>query len=457
MVYGVRSCELELTVPVKEFVRAICELKPKAFVMENVAMFKSHIHRFLVDEDDLNDDRIMSMNLRNDEVEILPAEVTFKGATELLTSICTRTEPTWDESFYKTINVLYRHRKNQSTFNVTLKKHKRNISQLLKAIKASEHDLRKSITHSHDIAMADSILKYGECKQNFQEVTQAIEKSLFLQRALLRLKELSRNKIHVYDYGESNGAVVAQVKSYAIREYLRSTLESNPYDYRIHEETLNALHYGVPQRRERYIIVGFSSEYKEPYSMEEAKYNDKNCRTVRDAIGDLQKIEPSRSVDSEPVILNPLPEVEGLAKELRGKVLHNHVTTATRDTALLRFKALKEGQNFHDLSPELKTTYSNAERTQNTIYMRLKYDEPSGTVVNVRKSMWIHPELDRAISIREAARLQTFPDSFIFEGTKDSQYQQIGNAVPPLLARAIAKGVINVLDSKKSESLASIL
>ena len=69
--------------------------------------------------------------------------------------------------------------------------------------------------------------------------------------------------------------------------------------------------------------------------------------------------------------------------------------------------------------PELKTTYSNADRTQNTIYMRLKYDEPSGTVVNVRKSMWIHPRLHRAITVREAARLQSFPDSFEFVGTKD--------------------------------------
>ena len=128
--------------------------------------------------------------------------------------------------------------------------------------------------------------------------------------------------------------------------------------------------------------------------------------------------------------------------------MYNHVVTATRETAMARFKALKEGQNFHDLAADLKTTYSDAERTQNTIYMRLKYDEPCGTVVNVRKSMWIHPVLDRAISIREAARLQTFPDSFIFEGTKDSQYQQIGNAVPPFLARAIASSLITILDNQ---------
>ena len=131
---------------------------------------------------------------------------------------------------------------------------------------------------------------------------------------------------------------------------------------------------------------------------------------------------------------------------LRGRLLANHVATATTEVALSRFKALKAGQNFHDLEPELQATYSNAERTQNTIYLRLKYDEPCGTVVNVRKSMWVHPELDRAISIREAARLQTFPDTFVFEGTKDSQYQQIGNAVPPFLANAIANSIVVALD-----------
>ena len=105
-----------------------------------------------------------------------------------------------------------------------------------------------------------------------------------------------------------------------------------------------------------------------------------------------------------------------------------------------RFKALKQGQNFHSLDDDLKTnTYTDVSRTQNTIYLRLDYDQPSGTVVNVRKSMWVHPVLDRAVSVREAARLQTFPDSFVFCGTKDKQYQQVGNAVPPIMAKAIAK------------------
>ncbi len=65
--------------------------------------------------------------------------------------------------------------------------------------------------------------------------------------------------------------------------------------------------------------------------------------------------------------------------------------------------------------------------------------------------MWIHPTEDRAISVREAARLQTFPDSFVFCGSKDKQYQQVGNAVPPIMAKAIAKKLAAQLRKALSE------
>lgn len=64
----------------------------------------------------------------------------------------------------------------------------------------------------------------------------------------------------------------------------------------------------------------------------------------------------------------------------------------------------------------------------------------------LRKSMWIHPTQDRAISVREAARLQTFPDSFVFCGSKDKQYQQVGNAVPPIMAKSIAEKLAQILE-----------
>ena len=112
-----------------------------------------------------------------------------------------------------------------------------------------------------------------------------------------------------------------------------------------------------------------------------------------------------------------------------------------------RFMAIEPGQNFHSLDPELRVnTYTNTERTQNTIYLRLDPKQPSRTVLNVRKSMWIHPTKNRGVSVREAARLQSFQDTFIFEGSKDSQFQQVGNAVPPLMARGIAEYLASLLN-----------
>ena len=185
------------------------------------------------------------------------------------------------------------------------------------------------------------------------------------------------------------------------------------------------------------------------FELPEATFSSESYRTVRDAIRDLEDIKPVYEVSDLPLqIPCTFLAPDSLAFSLRDtNVLYNHVITKSRETALKRFASLAEGQNFHDLKSEMKeNTYTDVGRTQNTIYLRLKYDEPSGTVVNIRKSMWIHPTINRALSIREAARLQTFPDSFVFDGTKDAQYQQVGNAVPPILANAIAKKVLELLE-----------
>ncbi|HHQ1162946.1 TPA: DNA cytosine methyltransferase, partial [Listeria innocua] len=163
---------------------------------------------------------------------------------------------------------------------------------------------------------------------------------------------------------------------------------------------------------------------------------------------DLEDIAVSTSSESNKngiVKKSTSEENEYRKKICDSKRVYNHVVTKTTELALQRFKLLKEGQNFHNLSKDMKNTYTTPERTQNTIYLRVVYDEPAGTVVNVRKSMWIHPKKDRAISIREAARLQSFPDSFIFKGSKDSQYQQIGNAVPPKISQVLAIKIEQVL------------
>ena len=433
---------------VKEYVRAICELRPKAFVMENVAMLRSNLHRFIVDETDITDDHVMSLDMHMEQIELLPAASTFPEALEFAKEIGNVSTYAWADNFYKVINLLYRNRINQLKFDKVIEKYNSSLLQKLNLLISMNENADATIIQKLDAQMAHSILDYIDQRQiEFYDVISDIERPLMLQRMLVKMKEINENKIHVFNYEIDRGAVVADVQSYAVLDYVKGVLGGEPYNYQLTSSVLNAINYGAPQRRERFILVGIANGLKGQYAFPKGKYGAEDYQTVYDAISDLQDVPVSTDVNSKPIELNDYDDLTDLGRKLRGKLLYNHVSTATTDTALERFKALKEGQNFHDLDSSLKTTYSNVERTQNTIYMRLKYHEPSGTVVNVRKSMWIHPELDRAVSIREAARLQTFPDSFVFEGTKDAQYQQVGNAVPPCLAKAVACSLLPILDS----------
>ena len=431
---------------VKEYVRAIRALQPKVLVMENVAMLRSNVHRFIVDNEDIHDPVVMGLELKEDKLELLPTGIDFPNALEFVRNNENIIQDTWDEKMYKAINVLYRFRINRKKFDNAIERYRRFLSIALQEILLGKDKLQSNIVE-RERHMATLLLQYMDGVEIlFDDLVLAIEAPLFIQRMLLKMNELIDNNIHIKEYYYDDGKISAIVQSYAVFDYIRGVLSSEPYNYQIHSMLLNAIDFGAPQKRERFIIVGTQPgmHYEEPSVI----CTEENYRTVRDAIADLQLVPTSTDIQSTPVELTAVNELSDLGKELRGKLLYNHISTATTETAQARFKALKEGQNFHDLETTLKSTYSNAERTQNTIYMRLQYNEPSGTVVNVRKSMWIHPELDRAISIREAARLQTFPDSFVFEGTKDSQYQQVGNAVPPFLAKAIASSVLNTLQAK---------
>lgn len=431
---------------VKEYVRAICELRPKAFVMENVAMLRSNLHRFIVDEDDLSNQQVMELEMQTDKIELLPASAKFPEALEFSKEINNIAVFAWTPQFFKVINLLYKNRINHDKFTSSIEKHKDFLLPKLKTIQNLEDIDAPSLIKALDSNMAAALINYiEESKGTIDSIIKAMEKPIILQKMLSKMKEISDNKIHVYDYKNEKGAVIAVVHSYAVLDYVKGILEKEPYNYRIYPNLLNALDYGAPQKRERFIAIGLSQDiddsYVPPAVSKSGKYN-----TVYDAISDLENIPASVDNNSNSIELEPYDNLSELGTSLRGKLLYNHVTTETTEIALERFKALKEGENFHDLDTSLKGTYSNADRTQNTIYMRLKYKEPSGTVVNVRKSMWIHPTLDRAISIREAARLQTFPDTFVFEGSKDSQYQQIGNAVPPFLSRAVARSLLPILN-----------
>lgn len=431
---------------VKEYVKAVCKLQPKVFVMENVDMMRSKVHRFYYAEGDQEIIEPLKIRLMDARIELLPPNIKISKADELVKDYDQIKRFCWDEKTYLILNVLYKQKKNPQKFREAALRHtielKKIHSEFTAKLVANEE-----ITQL-DYALAEAICCYIEGKtDSTQRLIEKMGKPIYIQRMISKLKELKDNNIIVDKYDTEHG-VCAHVKSYAVFDYIKSVLGSEQNNYKIESQILNAADFGVPQKRMRFIIMGVKNRGDRGFDLPKGTFSREAYRSVKDAIGDLEDIEPVYEVTGPPLII---PNVNlthnSLAHSLRNtNVLFNHVITKSKETALKRFAALVEGQNFHDLKAEMKDdTYTDVTRTQNTIYLRLKYKEPSGTVVNIRKSMWIHPTINRALSIREAARLQTFPDSFVFVGTKDGQYQQVGNAVPPILANAIAKRTLELL------------
>ncbi len=435
---------------VKKFVQAVLNLTPKAFVMENVSLLQSKVHRFYVDENDQHIIKKYNISTEDTEIQLLDKQFLFEDSINIVNDPIKIKKYLWAEKDYFSLNVVYKARKNEHKLKATLEKHKKNLLSLAEKLIIKD-DINDHITHYNYLA-GKVIVQYFNNTQEDKKATHlciTIEPVIMIQRMLAKSLEIHNNKINVIEYTTKQG-LVAKVTSMAVVDYIESILGSEDSGYSITKGVLSATHFGVPQKRMRFVIMGVKKEIAENITLPVGDFTEDSFRTVEDAIKDIENLKVATTV-SEGSIGIPISKqpdsISELGQQLRNsKVLYNHIATDTTSHALERFKVIQQGCNFHDLPSELKTTYSDSSRTQNTIYLRLKYNEPSGTVVNVRKSMWIHPTLDRALSIREAARLQTFPDSFIFCGVKDSQYQQIGNAVPPMLAKALARHLCDYLD-----------
>lgn len=429
---------------VKQYVRAVKELKPKAFVMENVEMLKSDVHRFYLrtDETELIDE--YNIETTPSKILLLEEEYFSEEIAEDIHSLHEVEARLWPEEDYKLLNIAYRQRKNLKKCKEALFRYQKKYLKLAEKIKQADNN---GVYECFDAA-ADAIFDFFDEKIDADQVVKRIEKTIMIQRCLSRIKEIYDNELQIDKIICQNG-ITAVIQSYSVLEYITKMLGN----YTFNMGVLNALEFGAPQRRNRFVFIGIKKKIAKTIEMPIGTFTEDDYRTVKDAIKDIENVqtvfEASEDIGTE---LTDDYEATSLTPYLRdSKRLYNHIITQTRDVAKARFEALSQGENFHSLAAALKeNTYTDVSRTQNTIYQRLNYEKPSGTVLNVRKSMWIHPTINRAVSVREAARLQTFPDSFVFCGTKDSQYQQVGNAVPPILAEAIAEHLALCLDKKKN-------
>ncbi len=433
---------------VKEYFRAIKQIRPKAFVMENVSMLESDTHRFYDSYKDnaeiealiahgfkipkRMDSLVLSDRVFTDiDLEQLPQEnlVSYDIPSQLK----------------HLLSVLRKNLGNDRRLPNFLIKNASLIKRMISKYLAEN----QATTDNGTIIMTNklsTILTSLE-EKNWDTIKTDLDYVVDLQKLIECIREIANNElIGEYEYSVEHGLRFI-TQSYSVIDYVNAILGN---EYIQKGNVFNAEWFGVPQERRRFIVLGIR---KDIYDLtgKELDYSEIQkadvIPTVGDAIADLTDYEVGYDKKQE---LQPYKKDDDLCEyavlmRTGSEGVKNHITTKTTEKALDRFRKIKQGKNFHSLDVEDKDTYSKPERTQNTIYLRLDPRKPSGTVVNVRKSMWIHPTLDRAISVREAARLQSFPDSFEFIGTKDSQYQQVGNAVPPLLAKGIAEILLKYL------------
>lgn len=197
-------------------------------------------------------------------------------------------------------------------------------------------------------------------------------------------------------------------------------------------QILNAKDFGVPQNRERLFIVAS----KNGVAFEFPDIINSKSVTVKEALSDLPILKSGASQSTKRYRKNA---ESNYAKLLRNKSIFVTENLVTRNSinVLNRYKHIKQGGNWRDIPEYLMKNYKDHSRCHGNIYRRLKLSKPSFIISNYRKSMLVHPTQNRGLSVREAARLQSFPDSYEFSGSLDQKQQQVGNAVPPLLSKAV--------------------
>jgi len=242
-------------------------------------------------------------------------------------------------------------------------------------------------------------------------------------------------------FSAGHGAVVE-----AIHTGLRN------HGYHVEHRILKAEEYGVPQERRRVVFIG--NRIGAPIFWPSPTHGPGKAsfNTIRDAISDLPGLRNGEDKGAQEYTCQPQSPYQALLRENSNIVL-NHCAPGLGPANRARMKHIPPGGSWRDIPFELLPKgMKRAKRSDHTKrYGRMHWDGLSCTILtkcDIHWGAYIHPEQDRAISVREAARIQSFPDTFVFSGSKTEQFIQVGNAVPPMLGQCIAKAVIASDDAK---------
>ncbi|MGO6844814.1 DNA cytosine methyltransferase [Rhizobium ruizarguesonis] len=216
--------------------------------------------------------------------------------------------------------------------------------------------------------------------------------------------------------------------------------------YEVDFKILKAEEYGVPQERRRIFFIANRIGAPIRFPLPTHGKDLKPLTTIWDAISDLPKVENGRGEEGQKYAAAP---ANAYQSELRGnrKTVSNHSAPKLSAVNIERMKHIPSGGSWRDIPFDLLPEgMKKAKRSDHTKrYGRPRKSDLACTILtkcDVHWGAYIHPEQDRALTVREAARLQSFPDGFVFLGSRTEQYVQVGNAVPPLLGRAVADALI---------------
>ncbi|MCX6702999.1 MAG: DNA cytosine methyltransferase [Candidatus Wolfebacteria bacterium] len=214
--------------------------------------------------------------------------------------------------------------------------------------------------------------------------------------------------------------------------------------YNVKVKILCAADYGVPQIRKRVFFIGLQKKYGEFY-FPEPKYTPKDYITCSDAIGDLPSLEKELGSEESRYSVTAKTAYQKMMRK-NSSILYNHV--ATKHTALVKsiISLVPEGGNHKDLPLGVGKN-----RTFNEAWTRYHSKKPSKTIDTGHRNHF-HYKYNRIPTVRENARLQSFPDVFRFFGTRTEQNRQVGNAVPPLLGYYIGRQLLLCFNKKKYAS-----
>ncbi|MBL7994865.1 DNA cytosine methyltransferase [bacterium] len=208
-------------------------------------------------------------------------------------------------------------------------------------------------------------------------------------------------------------------------------------DYNVESKILCAADYGVPQIRRRIFFVGLKKKYG-VFSFPKAIHSPGDYVTCEEAIGDLPSREHSIGSEIDDYLAEPKTLFQ---RKMRGtcKFLYNHTASKHADFVKEVISLVPEGGNYKSLPRGV-----GEHRKFNEAWTRYHSKKPSKTIDTGHRNHF-HYKFNRVPTVRENARLQSFPDDFVFYGSKTHQNRQVGNAVPPLMAYHVAKAILKYL------------